>query len=112
MFWNKKSQEDIDQENKRLREQEEAQRKLEAEKRAEEELKRKAENIILTTCDLKQDYEIIGLIHALGSYDEHDYIKILKTNAAKLGADAVIGIRKLRQSDGYPELYGTAVKIK
>lgn len=112
MFWNKKSQEDIDQENKRLREQEEAQRKLEAEKRAKEEFDRKIENIILTTCDLKQDYEIIGLVEGHGSYTDDTYIKDLKLNAAKLGADAVIGIRKIIRDYTNPHLYGTAVKIK
>lgn len=86
-------------------------------------LEAKAEKIILTTMDLKRDYEILDIIW---SDEVHldlniDYISQkndLKKKAAAIGADAVIGVRLFLcnvdgriTNSGNRRWYGTAVKF-
>lgn len=84
----------------------------------------KINNIILTTMDLKQDYEIIDIVISEEIHVDdrcmYDAGKLsLKKRAAEVGADAVLGVKcflcntngKLTDS-GNRRWYGTAVKIK
>lgn len=83
----------------------------------------KAEGIILTTMDLKRDYEILDIIwseevHLDLNVDYTDQKNVLKKKAAVIGADAVIGVRLfLCNVDGHVtnsgnrRWYGTAVKF-
>ncbi len=94
------------------------------EKAQEEAMKAKIDNIILTTLDLKQDYDIIDIviseeIHAdqKALYDAGK--RSLKERAAAIGADAVVGVQCfLCNTDGHVtdsgnrRWYGTAVRFK
>lgn len=67
--------------------------------------------VILTTTDLKQDYEILGLVYyrssELSPKKIHDE---LRKQAEDLGADYVIGITYYNNA-GYLYGSGTAVKL-
>ena len=90
-------------------------------------------NVIVTTGDLKQDYEILGLVYYMSriltwSYTNVDdgskvfeswfpsVVEELKRRASLLGADAIIGMRQVILPMNGPLLsyhlymYGTAVK--
>lgn len=84
----------------------------------------KVNSIVLTTLDLKRDYEIIDIviseeIHTDQKFD-YDAAKLsLRKRAAAVGADAVIGVQCfLCNTDGHltdsgnRRWYGTAVKFK
>ncbi len=94
---------------------------LKAEKEA---AKEKIKGMILTTLDIKQDYEIIGIVISQEIWvdEKLDYetgMSSLKIRAAELGADAVVGVRcffcnndgRITNS-GNRRWYGTAVKFK
>ena len=68
--------------------------------------------ILLTTGDLKEDYEILGLISAVtGSTDMDNLQSAMIDKARRFGADYVISIRFISHA-GSLYCYGTAVKIK
>jgi hypothetical protein len=69
-------------------------------------------DIILSTVDISGEYEIIGIVYGrIGTTDIKELNKELKRRAAKIDADAVIGIRYLPYI-GYLYAYGTAIKFK
>ncbi len=91
---------------------------------SEKEQENRAKQIILTTTDLKQDYQIIDIVM---SEEIHTHQKVmyeagktsLRKRAAEIGADAVIGVQCfLCNTDGHVtdsgnrRWYGTAVKLK
>lgn len=71
----------------------------------------KKKDVVLSTVDIDEDYEILGLIHyrssELGLKKMH---KELKKQAKKMGADYVVGIIYFSHS-GYLYGSGTAVKL-
>lgn len=72
----------------------------------------KAESIILTTMDVKDTYEVIGMVSSrTTATDFNTLIKEVKKTAKNLNADAVVGIRCFSYGD-YMYAYGTAVKFK
>lgn len=83
-----------------------------------------ASGIIMTTGDLKEDYEIIQVVYVYTESNSRyaiDYIlRDLKREAEDVGADAVVGVRMqlatFQEEDGLGEIriliYGTAVKLK
>ncbi len=74
--------------------------------------KKKSKGVILTSEDIKEDYDIIGIVSARSGEVVLDNLnERLKEEAKNLGADYVIGIRYFDYS-GYIYAYGTAVKIK
>jgi len=88
-----------------------AQTERSKERKAKEEKAKGGNAIILTTTDLKQDYEILGLVYYRSS--ELDPKKIheeLRKQAKILGADYVIGITYYENA-GYLYGSGTAVKL-
>ncbi len=90
------------------------------EKVQEEALKAKIDNIILTTLDLKQDYDIIDIviskeIRADQTLAYYAGCKNLKERAAEIGADAVVGVQCFvcdLDVAGTRRWYGTAVRFK
>lgn len=90
------------------------------EKAQEEEKNAKMDSIILTTLDLKMDYEIIDIviskeIRADQTLAYYAGCKNLKERAAEIGADAVVGVQCFLCDlaiDGTRRWYGTAVKFK
>lgn len=87
-------------------------------------LESKAAGIILTTMDLKRDYEILDIIwseevHMDLNIDYTAQKNDLKKKAAAMGADAVIGVRLFLcnidgrvTNSGNRRWYGTAVKFR
>lgn len=74
--------------------------------------KKKPKEVILTSTDIKEDYEILGIVSVRSGEVVLDSInEKLKGEAKNLGADYVIGISYFNYS-GYIYAYGTAVKIK
>lgn len=74
--------------------------------------KKKPKEVILSTVDIDENYEIIGIVSIRSG--EVNLVSIndkLKEEAKNLHADYVIGVRYLDHS-GYIYAYGTAVKIK
>lgn len=68
--------------------------------------------ITLTTGDLKDGYEILGLITAVtGSTDMDSLRSTMIGKAQSLGADSIIGIQYISHA-GSLYCYGTAIKIK
>lgn len=68
--------------------------------------------IFLTTGDLKENYEVLGLISAVtGSTDMDSLQNAMLDKARRFGADYVIAIRYISHA-GSLYCYGTAVKIK
>ena len=88
------------------------------EKEQDEAKKAKTDRIILTTLDLKRDYEIIDIVISkeingdqTSLYNEGKFN--LKEQAAEIGADAVVGVQCfLCNNVGIRRWYGTAVKFK
>lgn len=77
-----------------------------------EEKKKKPKEVILTSTDIREDYEILGIVSVRSGEVVLDSInEKLKEEAKNLGADYVIGINYFNYS-GYIYAYGTAVKIK
>ena len=84
----------------------------------------KIDSIILTTADLKRDYEVVDIIYEFGQptsgnlgekmiIDTIEAQKLaLKIAAIKVGADAVVGVRIADGGILESRLYGTAVKFK
>ncbi|KPK41301.1 MAG: hypothetical protein AMJ78_05830 [Omnitrophica WOR_2 bacterium SM23_29] len=74
--------------------------------------KKKPKEIILSTIDIDEDYELIGIVSARTGEVNIDKANVkLKEEAKRLGADYVIGVRYFNYG-GYLYAYGTAVKIK
>ncbi len=79
-----------------------------------------SDNIIITTADIKRDYDILDIIVskeiALDERSNYDAGKrSLKQRAAEIGADAVIGVHCFFSNtvmNGTRRWYGTAVKFK
>lgn len=94
------------------------------EKAAEQALNAQAESIILTTMDLKCEYDILDVVwsdevHMDIDADYRAQKNSLKKKAASIGADAVIGVRLFLcnvdgrvTNSGNRRWYGTAVKIR
>lgn len=82
--------------------------------------------IIISTGDIKPDYEILGLVYSCvdGPQNADEFNKAfltavdeLKKGAGKIEADAIIHLKPdyLKKAEGYGfylHLYGTAVKVK
>lgn len=74
--------------------------------------KKKPKEIILSTVDIDEDYEILGIVSVRsGEVNLSTINENLKAEARNLGADHVIMVRYF-QASGYIYAYGTAVKIK
>ncbi len=74
--------------------------------------KKKPKDIILSTVDIDEDYEILGIVSVRsGDVNISAINENLKAEARNLGADHVIMVRYF-QASGYVYAYGTAVKIK
>lgn len=74
--------------------------------------KKKPKEIIFSTVDIDEDYELIGIVSARTGEVNIDKANVkLKEEAKRLGADYVIGVRYFNYG-GYLYAYGTAVKIK
>ncbi|NQU73464.1 MAG: hypothetical protein HQ547_01960 [Candidatus Omnitrophica bacterium] len=74
--------------------------------------KSKAKPVILTTMDVKEAYEVIGIVsYRTSGTGFDDLMKGLKKAAMGIKADAVIGLRCVSYVD-YMYAYGTAVKFK
>ncbi|KPK40628.1 MAG: hypothetical protein AMJ78_06960 [Omnitrophica WOR_2 bacterium SM23_29] len=74
--------------------------------------KKKPKEIILSTVDIDEDYEILGIVSTRsGEISLSAINQKLKEEAKNLGADHVIVVRYFQYS-GYIYAYGTAVKIK
>ena len=96
-----------------------------AEEKAQDEAKKaKINSVILTTLDLRRDYEIIDIVISEEIHADQKYLYdagkfSLKERASEIGADAVVGVRCfLCNTDGHitdsgnRRWYGTAVKFK
>lgn len=74
--------------------------------------KKKPKEIILSTVDIKEDYEILGIVSARSGDVSLSVInEKLKEEAKNIGAEAVITVRYFDYS-GYIYAYGTAVRFK
>lgn len=90
------------------------------EKAAEQAMNAQVESIILTTLDLKCDYDIIDVIWSDEArldvdMDYRAQKNSLKKKAYEIGADAVVGVQLFlcnASSNGNRRWYGTAVKIR
>lgn len=72
---------------------------------------KKNKRVILSTVDIGEDYEILGLVHYKSNELATKKIdKELRKQAAKIGADYVVGIIYYTHS-GYLYGSGTAVKV-
>ncbi len=73
---------------------------------------KKPKEIIISTADINEDYEILGIVSVrFGEVDLSSINERLKEEAKKLDADGVVAVRYFDYS-GYLYAYGTAVKIK
>lgn len=74
--------------------------------------KKKEKEIVLTTADIKEDYEVLGLVWVRsGEVNLSNVNEKLKEEAKKIGADNVLMVRYFVYSS-YIYAYGTAVKLK
>jgi len=77
----------------------------------EAELEEKARNLIITTIDIRRDYDIIGVASAESPWE-------LRMDAVRQGADAIVGYRINTYAVGMNAMgpcelnYGTLVKFK
>lgn len=72
----------------------------------------KTKPFILTTVDLKEEYEIIGLVsYRSNSTNFDDLSSGLKKAGQNVGAEAIVGIDFVNYADFF-YAYGTAVKFK
>lgn len=73
---------------------------------------KKKKEVILSTVDIKEDYEILGIVSVRsGEVNLLSVNEKLKEEAKNLGADYVVTLRYFDYG-GYIYAYGTAVKIK
>lgn len=69
-----------------------------------------ANGVVLSTCDLKADYEILGVVSYRSSETMPEKINSeLKKQADDMGADYVIGINYY---SGFGYLYGSGTAVK
>ena len=69
-------------------------------------------SVIVTTMDVKETYEVIGIVTSKTSLtDINALINAVKKAAMGIKADAVIGLRCVSYGDFF-YAYGTAVKFK
>ncbi|MFH1778529.1 MAG: hypothetical protein ABH847_00640 [Candidatus Omnitrophota bacterium] len=74
--------------------------------------KKKPKEVILSTADIDEDYEILGIVSVRsGEVNLTTINDKLKEEAKNLGADYVVMVRYFDYS-GYIYAYGTAAKIK
>ncbi|MBL7071190.1 MAG: hypothetical protein ISS26_03335 [Candidatus Omnitrophica bacterium] len=78
----------------------------------EAEAKDKKKRAVLSTVDINEDYDILGLVsYRSNDLDPEKIHSALRKKAEKMGADHVLGIRYYSNA-GYVYGTGTAVKLK
>lgn len=84
-------------------------------------LSEKLSSVLVTTTDIKDDYEVLGFIDIDTEYQNGSDLSVLQQKAYNMGADAVVGVRSsiyalsIRNGEDtvmMEHLYGTAVKYK